>query len=121
MIHDLILNKIGADLSIILKTASQLQTAVFECPIDSFEDRSRVHLCFTNDLYLAKDLETVYQVELIGEVFQVGSECFYLYLPRNADKKRLNNNLIERKLKVVATTRKLNVVEHLIDMLNRTV
>ena len=36
-----------------------------------------------------------------------------MYLPRDAAKKKLNTNYLERKLGIVATMRKLSVVEHL--------
>ncbi len=39
-----------------------------------------------------------------------------MYLPRYAAKKKLNTNYLERKLGIVATMRKLNVVEHLKEM-----
>ncbi|EJU15747.1 hypothetical protein HMPREF1127_0906 [Fusobacterium necrophorum subsp. funduliforme Fnf 1007] len=37
-----------------------------------------------------------------------------MYLPRNASKKKLNTNYLERQLSITATMRKLNVIEHLI-------
>ncbi|KDE71143.1 hypothetical protein FUSO6_02030 [Fusobacterium necrophorum DAB] len=47
------------------------------------------------------------------EKFMVGSECLYMYLPRNARKKKLNTNYLERQLSITATMRKLNVIEQL--------
>lgn len=40
-----------------------------------------------------------------------------MYLPRDANKKRLNNNYIERQMGITATTRKLSVAKRLYDML----
>ena len=49
LIHDTIKEKIGADLSVILKTQAQFTTALAESPFDQNYDDSRVHLVFTND------------------------------------------------------------------------
>ena len=112
-IHDVILEKIGADLSIILKTRAQLFIAAEQNPFHEAFDPSRIHLVFTNHQIDAAKVELVEDTVFAGEVFQVGQECFYLYLPRDAEKKILNNNYLERRLGIVATTRKLSVVKHL--------
>ena len=41
-----------------------------------------------------------------------------MYLPRDATKKKLNNNYLERQMSIVATTRKLSVVKRLYDILD---
>ncbi len=47
------------------------------------------------------------------ERFAIGSSCIYIYLPRDAEKKKLNTNYLEKVLGVKMTMRKLNVVKHL--------
>ena len=112
-IHDAILEKIGADLSVILKTKAQLSVAVEQNPFHESFDSSRIHLVFTNHQIDTAKVRFIEDTIFAGEVFQVGQECFYLYLPRDADKKVLNTNYLERRLGIVATTRKLSVVKHL--------
>ena len=51
LIHDTIKEKIGADLSVVLKEQPQLTTAIVENPFDESYDVSRVHLVFTNDQF----------------------------------------------------------------------
>ncbi len=43
------MDKIGADLSIIIKEINQLEIAVQENPFDNTYDSSRIHLVFTED------------------------------------------------------------------------
>ena len=50
------------------------------------------------------------------EKFIIGSECLYMYLPRDASPKRLNTNYLEKQLSITMTMRKLNVVEHLVEL-----
>lgn len=49
LIHNIILEKIGANLSVIIKKKGQLENAINECPFAKFLDASRIHLVFTND------------------------------------------------------------------------
>lgn len=47
------------------------------------------------------------------EIFVIGEACLYMYLPRATRKKKLNHNFLEKKLGIVATTRKLSVIKEL--------
>lgn len=115
-IHDAIFEKLGADFSVILKTKAQLAAAIRENPFDDTYDISRIHLVFTNDCAASDKVEDLKAVTFAGEEFFAGSACFYLYLPRDAEKKTLNTNYLERRLGIVATMRKLSVVQRLHEM-----
>lgn len=115
-IHDAIFEKLGAEFSVILKTKAQLAAAILENPFDDTYDASRIHLVFTNDQANPAKVEELKAITFAGEEFFAGDVCFYLYLPRSAEKKTLNSNYLERRLGVVATTRKLSVVKRLYEM-----
>lgn len=106
LIHDTIKEKIGADLSVILKTQAQFTTALAESPFDESYDDSRVHLVFTNDQLNQEVLNELLEMDFGDEILRAGSECLYLYLPREAKKKRLNTNYLEKQLHITATMRK---------------
>lgn len=116
VIHTCIKERIGADLSVILKTRETLFKAGEQCPFGAAYDASRIHLLFTNDSIDPEKLAWICQTDFGAEELYAGQECLYLYLPRNAPKKRLNTNYLERKLGIVATARKLRVVQHLAQM-----
>ena len=118
VIHDRILEEIGADLSVIIKNYPQLRAAVQENPFTAGYDSSRVHMVFTNDIFDAEPLNRLLGTEFQGELLRAGSECLYLYLPRDAAQKRLNTNYLERQLGITATMRKLSVTAHLCGMLS---
>lgn len=118
LIHNTILDKIGADLSIIIKEKDQLQKSVIENPFDNAYDFSRIHLVFTNENIDTDKLEIIKSRNFGLEKFAVGSECLYLYLPRDAKPKRLNTNYIEKQLSLTMTMRKLNVINHLVELCN---
>lgn len=115
-IHACIKEKIGADLSVIIKTKEALFRAAEHCPFGSAYDSARIHLVFTNDPIDEERLAVICQTDFGAEELDAGEECLYLYLPRTAPKKRLNTNYLEGKLGIVATMRKLSVVQHLAQM-----
>ena len=115
LIHDTIAKEIGADLSVIIKK-NQLQIAIEENPFNENYDFSRIHLVFTNDSMGEDELKKLENKDFGDEKFIIGSECLYMYLPRGASPKRLNNNYLEKQLSITMTTRKLNVVEHLVEL-----
>ncbi|BAL00509.1 hypothetical protein OBV_33100 [Oscillibacter valericigenes Sjm18-20] len=61
----------------------------------------------------AQKLQTLLDAKYAGEELAAGDECLYLYLPRDAAKKVLNTNFLEKKLDITATMWKLSVVKHL--------
>ena len=115
-IHDTIKDKIGADLSVIVKNPKQLAKAVQESPFDDSYDFSRIHLVFTNDTFSFEKIVKLLEQNFGDEELHVGNQCLYMYLPRGAKKKTLNTNFLEKKLGIVATMRKLSVVTHLSEM-----
>lgn len=117
-IHNIIFDKIGADLSVIIKTKNQFETAIKENPFDESYDYSRIHLVFTNDITDEKKRNKILLTDFGEEEFAVGTECLYMYLPRTAERKRLNNNYLEKQLGIVSTMRKLNIIQKLYDMEN---
>lgn len=117
-IHNIIFDRIGADLSVIIKTKNQFETAIKENPFDESYDYSRIHLVFTNDITDEKKRNKILLTDFGEEKFAVGTECLYMYLPRTAERKRLNNNYLEKQLGIVSTMRKLNVIQKLYDMEN---
>lgn len=116
LIHDTIQAKIGADLSVILKTQAQFTTALAESLFDESYYASRVHLVFTNDQLDQEILNELLEMDFGAEILKAGSEYLYLYLPREAKKKRLNTNYLEKQLHITATMRKRRSILRLSQM-----
>ncbi|KRL37163.1 DUF1697 domain-containing protein [Liquorilactobacillus uvarum] len=115
-VHMQILENIGADLKVIVKSRKELAVAVNGNPFDDTHDYSRVHLAFFNELLSKLNLDLLKNISFWGEKLSFGSECLYMYLPRDTAKKRLNTNFLERKLQTDVTTRKINVITKLMNL-----
>ncbi len=116
-IHDIIFEKIGANLSVIVKHRKDLENAINQNPFDDDYEYSRIHLTFTNDIIQECKNKIVSETDFGDEIYVSGNSCFYMYLPRESKTKKLGNNYLEKKLDIVATTRKLSVIKKLYEML----
>lgn len=76
-IHDTIFEKIGATLSVIIKTKDQFAVAIKENPFDDTYDFSRIHLAFTNNQIDTVKINKIKEIVFDGEIFCNGTECFY--------------------------------------------
>lgn len=117
-IHQLIWEKLGVNLSIIVKKKSDLEKAILQNPFPEELDSSRIHLVFTNSHISTERLTEVREMNFTDEIFAVGETCLYMYLPRDARIKKLNNNFLEKKLGIIATTRKLTIIKKLINRMD---
>lgn len=116
LIHQTIKEKIGADLAIIIKNQMELAQAVAENPFGEDYDSSRIHLVFTNNKINREKLNELLHQDFGDEELRRGSQCLYIYLPREARKKKLNTNYLEKQLDITATMRKLSVISRLSEM-----
>ena len=67
----------------------------------------------------APDLVEKIQKETFdGEELAIVGDKIYLYLPKDASRSKLNNNYVEKRLKIVATTRNFNTLSKLITMVD---
>jgi len=115
LIHDTIAKEIGADLSVIIKEKNQLQIAIEENPFNENYDFSRIHLVFTNDSMGEDELKN-WKIKTLEMKSLLLVLNVYMYLQRGASSKRLNNHYLEKQLSITMTMRKLNVVEHLVEL-----
>lgn len=113
LIHQTTKEKIGADLAVIIKNRSELERAILENPFDESYDSTRIHLVFTNDEADTGKLAELLKQDFGDEELYLGSQCLYMYLPRDARKKKLNTNYLEKQMGITATMRKLSVVSRL--------
>jgi uncharacterized protein (DUF1697 family) len=72
---------------------------------DTDKDQSFLHVTFLSSKPVQYDYKTVENKKQSGEEIFLSDTAVYLYCPNGYGKTKLNNNFLETKLKVVATTR----------------
>ncbi len=112
MIHELILKHIGPDLGIIVRTPQQVSELLSNNPFTApAYDLKRVFFAMLDRSPQAAAVDTLTAlVEGTPEKLQIINDTAYLYLPGNAARSKLSNNLLERKLDLVSTSRNSNTL-----------
>lgn len=115
-VHELIREKIGADIKVIVRSGQQLQQVLANNPFTHGHDISRVFF-----VLFAEQPSRQLTVELMAEDFGdeilvIGETSAYMYIPGNAARSKLSNVKLEKKLAVAATTRNFNTMKKLVEM-----
>ena len=115
-VHQLIKENIGAELPVIVKTADEIEQVLNENPFTDGYDIKRIFFTLFND-ELSQALANELKMQDFGEEkFDFTKKALYMYLPKDASRSKLNNNFLEKKLNIVATTRNFNTLTKLVAM-----
>ncbi len=104
--------KFGYDVPVIAKTFLELESAIKSYPF-SLENEKIVAFTFLDMV----SKETRIEVKNIGEdQYKINGDVVYLYCPSGFGSTKLTNNIIEKKLNVIATTRNLRTTLKLLQL-----
>lgn len=115
-VHNLIKEHIGADLKIIVKTPAQIAQILRDNPYGEEADISRVFFTLFNQTPSAEQVKLLQQTDFGSDKFIYTPQAIYLFIQGSAAETKLNNNFIERKLKIDATTRNFNTLSKLVEL-----
>lgn len=118
-VFELIKKHIGPELSSIVVTREEIQEILDKNPFWSDYDISRVFFALTNDILDSELLEKMKKEIFDGQELKIVENKLYMYLPKDASRTKLNNNYLEKKLKIVATTRNFNTLTKLVEMVEK--
>lgn len=106
-IRGMIEQEYGFDVPVQVLTAEYLEKVVDANPFakDESKDSSFFHLTFLSEIPGSIDVENIESKKLPGEEIVIHDKVIYLYCPNGYGKTKLNNNFLEAKCKVGATTR----------------
>jgi len=112
IIKEGILSKFGFNISVIVKTIPEWQKAIEKYPF-STENEKIVAFTFLDRASEIKEIE----IKNIDEdQYKLVDDVVYLYCPLGFGKTKLTNNILEKKLDVVATTRNLRTTLKLLEL-----
>ena len=108
----------GFEVPVLVKTKTELEVIFKSNPYMDLDAIAEKQLYFVLLKNLAeKELTKAFHSEkYANEDFKITDDCVYLLCKIGYGKAKLNNNLIERKLKVEATTRNYNTMVKLLDL-----
>jgi uncharacterized protein (DUF1697 family) len=118
MIERTLLNKLGFEVKIILRTSDEIEQLIKANPLlrTAGEQQEKLHVTFLqvapSDTVLAR-----FVLQKAGdEAYDIKGKEVYLYCPNGYGKTKMSNQAIEKILKIPATTRNWNTVSALFAM-----
>ncbi|MEN3323086.1 DUF1697 domain-containing protein [Mariniflexile soesokkakense] len=114
-IQNLILNHFGFDISVIVKTNSELQTILNNCPFLE-EKKVASYFILLNKIPETNLVEEIAKITYPNEEIVIKNDCLYFYSSTGYGRTKFNMNTYERKLKVVGTSRNYKTMLKLLSL-----
>lgn len=117
-LEETIKNHFGFDVPVLVKSVSDLQKIIENNPFLNKEDleSNRIYFVMLFGLPENGPLASFKKENYPNESWELVDDCLYLSCKNGYGNAKLNNNLVERKLKVGATTRNYRTLMKLLEM-----
>ncbi|MAU26948.1 MAG: hypothetical protein CMH48_07605 [Muricauda sp.] len=111
-----ILDDFGFDVPVLVRTVEDLENVLKNNPFSKEENTRQLFFVLLKQPPAKALIDEFNKLKFEGEDFHITNACVYLNCKIGFAKAKLNNNSIERKLKVEATARNLRTMQKLIEM-----
>ena len=114
-------NEFGTEVPVIVLKAETLENIIKNNPFvkDKQKDTSFIHITFLADKPKEIDKDSIENKKQQGEEIEFSENAIYLYCPNGYGRTKLNNNFLENKLKIKATTRNWKTTNELLKLVER--
>lgn len=116
-------NQFGYTINLLVLTKQELETVFYNNPFIVKNTEIDITKLYVSLLNTAPDLNKISEIKAFivnsDDEFIITEKRIYLYLPNGSAKTKLTNNLFEKKLKTVATTRNWKSITKLIELSNQ--
>nr|WP_299339881.1 DUF1697 domain-containing protein [Allomuricauda sp.] len=119
-IHSLIKKDFGFEVPVLVISADEILEIINQNPFAGDEDDNRLYFVLLKEKPQEDRVQAFNEMKFENEDFHVTDECVYLACKKGYGNAKLNNNLVESKLKVEATTRNLRTLLKLMELANKT-
>ncbi|KAF1301532.1 DUF1697 domain-containing protein [Candidatus Enterococcus willemsii] len=115
-IHQLILTHIGPDLSVIVRTPEEIKEVLLHSPFKEPDyNQKRIFFSLLSGEPLSEGIQSIQdKIADTDEILVIIQRTAYMYIPGNATRSKLSNNLLEKKGKIVATSRNYNTLSRML-------
>lgn len=115
LIHDLIKEKVGTDVTVIARTHDEIAEVFANNPFP-IEAKKRTYFTFLESVPEDDLIEAVFDSDFSPDEVIFNQDSIYILFATKYSDSKFNNNFFERKLKVGATTRNFNTVSKLLEL-----
>jgi len=111
-------SEFGFEVPVMVLNSETLKTIIENNPFskDSTKDNAFFHVTFLAEKPATIDKESILEKKHAHEEIAFTPNAIYLYCPNGYGKTKLNNNFLENKLKVKATTRNWKTTQQLLKL-----
>ena len=106
----------GFEVPVVVTTGKEIEEILEHMPFDGDTNPKGLYFALLHETPKDERVTSFLQLRFENEDFHYTHKCVYLNCKAGAGKAKLNNNLIENKLKVVATTRNLNTMRKMLTL-----
>jgi uncharacterized protein (DUF1697 family) len=107
--------KYGWDVPVLIKTASEIESILSNCPF-SEEKKMKSYFTLFSEVPSDNSIEDVSQLSYPNEEFVITPMCLYFFCAMGYGRIKMNMNLIEKKLNVKATSRNYRTMVKLLEL-----
>lgn len=116
-IHDLIERHFGFDVPVIVVTPGQLQSVIQKNPYAAENiAEPQPYVAFLSGIPEKTDVEILKGIDFQKDRFSIVGDTIYLHYADGAGSTKLSNAVIEKKLKLTATSRNWKTVKKLVEL-----
>ncbi|MCO6498841.1 MAG: DUF1697 domain-containing protein [Vicingus serpentipes] len=115
LIFDKIQEHYGFDVPNLILTPQEIKEALNNNP---FKDIEKMYFTFLAELPEQEDVQKLVTFNFSNEFYEINKKVIYFHCPDGYGRAKMNNNFFEQQLKVVATTRNLNTVKKLSEIVS---
>lgn len=115
LVHETIKQKIGADITVIIRTPEQMQLVMERNPFPT-ADLSRLYFSLLSSPPAPKLLQEFLEIDVAPDEIRVVDDTIYTLYATKLSDSRFTNNFFERKFKIAATTRNFNTMSRLVEL-----
>ena len=117
LIKQEIFKTFGHDVPVFMITAADLKFALNNNPFYATDEETKqLYVCFLSEKPTANCIQELKDQKFKDDVFEVKETILFLKYADSAANTKLDNKIIEKKLKVTSTTRNWNTVNKLNEM-----
>jgi len=115
LVHDVIEHRFGGDIAVLARTASEFTNLLARNPF-RHADTSRLYFTLLAGMPDARLVKAFLAPGYAPDKVKVIEDMAYILCATKYSDLKINNNFIERKLKIAATTRNYNTVSKLVEL-----
>tara|TARA_R110002167_G_scaffold24608_10_gene86282 strand:+ start:185 stop:733 length:549 start_codon:yes stop_codon:yes gene_type:complete len=117
-IHNALEANFGFDIHVVVRTKTELERILVQSPYKDPKaiEANKIYYVLLHEEPDGELIQDFVGETFINEQFVITKDCVYLACSNGYGKAKLNNNLIERKLKVAATTRNHRTLTKLLEL-----